>query len=276
MDLNPDEAVAAGWLRGDSRLTGLLDWMSRFSFRRAERIIALDGFMRERIEKKGIAPDRIVVIPPWARDGEVRFDAAGREEFRRAHGLADKFVVMYSGNHSPCHPLDTLLLAAQAMAEEKRFLFLFAGGGSEFVRVKEFAARNRLGNILCLPYQPAEVLSASLSAADLHVVVMGAPFVGIIHPCKIYNILAVAAPVLLIGPQASHAGDILRELNSKACGRAEAGGVEECVTVIRRIAAAGTRGEAELFQGATEKFSAGRLLPGLVALLDAAGPGGSK
>ena len=27
--------------------------------------------------------------------------------------------------------------------------------------------------------------------ADLHAVVMGDPFVGIIHPCKIYNVLAL-------------------------------------------------------------------------------------
>jgi glycosyltransferase involved in cell wall biosynthesis len=276
MDLNPDEAVAAGWLREDSPLTGLLQALSRFSFRRAERIIVLDRFMRERIEKKGIDPQKIEVIAPWARDGEIHFDAAGRGQFRRAHGLEDKFVVMHSGNHSPCHPLDTLLATAKAMAGEERFLFLFAGGGSEFAKVGAFAAENRLNNILCLPYQPAGGLSASLSAADLHVVVMGEPFVGIIHPCKIYNILAVAAPILFIGPQTSHVGEILRGLNSNVCGRVEPGGVDECAAIIRRIAAAGARGEPAAFKSATAEFSAGRLLPGLVALLEGAAPGAAK
>ena len=47
-----------------------------------------------------------------------------------------------------------------------------------------------------------------MSAADLHVVVMGDPFVGIVHPCKIYNIMSIGAPVLYIGPERSHVTDL--------------------------------------------------------------------
>jgi colanic acid biosynthesis glycosyl transferase WcaI len=39
---------------------------------------------------------------------------------------------------------------------------------------------------------------------------MGTPFVGTIHPCKIYNALAVGAPILYLGPEPSHVSDILR------------------------------------------------------------------
>ena len=137
MDLNPDEAIAAGWLHEGSLATRFLHGLSRFSFRRAQKIIALDRFMRERIEAKGIAPEKIAVIPPWAHDEAVRFDPAGRERFRAAHGLTDKFVVMYSGNHSPCHPLDTLLAAARELAAEPRFVFLVVGGGSEWRKIQE-------------------------------------------------------------------------------------------------------------------------------------------
>ena len=118
MDLNPDEAIAAGWLRRDSLAGKILERMSRFSFRSAKKVIALDRFMAERVAAKGISVDRIKVIPPWAHDTHVHFDEAGRERFRAAHGLKDKFVVMYSGNHSPCHPLDTLLDAARRVGAE--------------------------------------------------------------------------------------------------------------------------------------------------------------
>ena len=118
MDFNPDEAIAAGWLRPHSLAARLLEWISRFSLRHASKVIALDRFMRERIVAKGIAPEKVIIIPPWSHDGEVAFDAAGRERFRREHGLDGKFVVMYSGNHSPCHPLDTLLAAAGQLASD--------------------------------------------------------------------------------------------------------------------------------------------------------------
>ena len=83
------------------------------------------------------------------------------------------------------------------------------GGGSEFGKVKERARTSGLRNVLCLPYQPMEQLSGSLSAADLHVVVMGDQFVGIVHPCKIYNVLAVKKTFLYIGPNESHVTDII-------------------------------------------------------------------
>jgi glycosyltransferase involved in cell wall biosynthesis len=208
MDMNPDEAIAAGWLRADSLAAKLLERMSRFSFRRAGSIIALDRFMRDRIVAKDIAPEKVAVIPPWSQDGDVTFDAAGRDAFRAAHQLTDKFVVMYSGNHSPVHPLATVMAAADKLREEKHIVFAFIGGGSEFAKIKKWAEGNP--QVLCLPYQPLNQLSASLSAAEAHLVVMGQVMLGLVHPCKIYNMLAVGAPVIYVGPTPSHVTEILQ------------------------------------------------------------------
>jgi len=220
MDLNPDEAFAAGWLGAGSPAGLMLEWLSRMSLREADRVIALDRFMCSRILKKGVSRSRTVVVPPWSHDVEVRFDHEGRERFRRRHALDGKFVVMYSGNHSLCHPLDTVLEAARMLAQFQKIIFCFIGGGAQF-RCIESAARgtnSRAGDgdcggprIVCLPYQPLRQLSASLSAADLHLVVMGDPFVGIVHPCKIYNILRVGRPVIYVGPRPSPASEVLEQ-----------------------------------------------------------------
>src|SRR5262249_40016417 len=160
-----------------------------YSLRTAERIFVLDRFAKERIAAKGSPDDKLVVIPPWSFDDSIKFDQAGRRTFREAHGISKKFVVMYSGNHSPCHPLDSLLAAADQLQTSSSVVFCFVGGGTEKLKVERFAASRGLKNILSLPYQPLAAISASLSAADLQVVVMGDPFVGIVHPCKLYNIL---------------------------------------------------------------------------------------
>lgn len=273
MDMNPDEAVAAGWLKPGSVPTRALETMSRFSLRQSHRIIALDRYMKERIVAKGIPSDRVVIIPPWAHDEAVHFDAGGRAKFRAAHGLTDKFVVMYSGNHSPVHPLTTLMETARQLAGDPRFVFCFVGGGSEHPKVKKFAADNGLKNILCLPYQPLKKLAGSLSAADLHVAVMGDPFVGTIHPCKIYNILTVGAPVLYIGPEPSHLADILASMNgSPHTARVAHGDVISAAAQVQRIAALGTRGEPELFQRTAAKFSVHTLRPQQVKLVEESFP----
>ena len=269
MDMNPDEAIAAGWLRAGSPPARALEVMSRFSLQQSHRIIALDRFMRDRIVAKGIPSERVAVIAPWAHDEAVHFDAAGRAKFRAAHGLTDKFVVMYSGNHSPVHPLTTLLEAAKQLASNPRYVFCFVGGGSEHPKVKAFAAQHGLKNILCLPYQPLAELAGSLSAADLHVVVMGDPFVGTIHPCKIYNILTVGAPELYLGPEPSHLADILASMGrSPHTARVAHGQPEAAVAEIKRIAALGTRGEPELFRRTAERFSVHTLRPQQVKLLE--------
>ena len=185
MDFNPDQAVAAGWLQADSLAGKLLEWMSRFSLRNASKVVVLDRFMRDRIVDKGILSEKVVVAPLWSHDGEVQFDSNARERFREAHGLSGKFVVMHAGNHSPCHPLDTLVQAAQRLRDDPNVVFCFIGGGSEMARLQQLSALvPRAANVLCLPYQALDQLSGVLSAADLHVVVMGNRFVGIVHPCK--------------------------------------------------------------------------------------------
>jgi len=232
MDLNPDEAIAAGWLNETSLVARLLQAMLRYSLKRSDRTIVLDRFMRDRVLAKGVDVKRVTIIPPWSHDDAVRFSAAGREAFRAQHGLADRFVVMYSGNHSPCHPLDTLLAAAFELRARDKIVFCFIGGGSEQRKVREFALHRSLGNVRCLPYQPLDQLSDSLSAADLHVVVMGDAFVGIVHPCKIYNILSVGAPVAYIGPQPSHVSDLALALTHKQHGDVK--GLTEAIVLASR------------------------------------------
>jgi len=208
MDLNPDEAIAAGWLDEKSVASRVLQQMLSYSLRVAARTVVLDRFMKERVVAKGFDPARITIVPPWSHDDHVEYSAAGREEFRLKHGLTEKFVVMYSGNHSPCHPLDTLVEAARALKDRPEIVFCFIGGGSEQIKVRDLAAQHGLTNVKCLPYQPLNELSSSLSAADLHVVVMGNEFVGIVHPCKVYNIMSIGSPTLYIGPTPSHFTDI--------------------------------------------------------------------
>jgi hypothetical protein len=269
MDLNPDEAVAAGWLAPCSLAAKWLERFSRFSLRQASAVVVLDQFMRKRILDKGIEERKLTIIPPWSHDSEVRFDTEGRGRFRKANCLENKFVVMYSGNHSPCNPLATVLAAAKQLVGHEEIAFCFVGGGAEFSRVKQFAAQEKLPNISCLPYQPLDELAGALSAADLHLVVLGDPFVGIVHPCKVYNILRVGAPLLYIGPKPSHVSEILAQVNGqlpwRRAGHAQADLVAQQILEFKQAGSPPRRnGAAPL----ANQFSAETLLPRLVALLE--------
>ena len=171
---------------------------------------------------------------------------------------------MYSGNHSPCHPLETLLQAVERLAENEDVVFCFVGGGSEFGKVKERARNRGLRNVLCLPYQPIEKLAGSLSAADLHVVVMGDQYVGIVHPCKIYNVLAVKKPFLYIGPNESHVTDIIGRSRAYISTHGDVEGVvANILRAMRNTGLASPRGsEVETL------FSEKRLVPQMISAIE--------
>jgi hypothetical protein len=93
---------------------------------------------------------------------------------------------------------------------------------------------------MSLPFQPRERVGETLSAADVHVVTMGNDLVGIVHPCKIYGALAVGRPILFVGPEMSHAGEILAGAQFGQSVRH--GDVAGAVSAIRSWMAVGEEG----------------------------------
>ncbi len=270
MDLNPDQMVAAGKLRPTSLFVRIFDWMNRVTLRRAKKIVALDQFMAIRLRAKADTGDKIRVMPPWPHNELPPEDdetmnaglAEAGQSFRRQHGLADRFVVMYSGNHAIQNPLDTLLDAAARLQDDPDIVFLFVGGGAGKAGVERRIAAGAT-NLRSLPYQPLETLAESLGAADLHVVSIGPEVVGIVHPCKIYGAMAVGRPVLFFGPRQSHAGEIVEP---RGVGwRVEHGDVEGAIAAIRTAVALPREERLQIGQQAAKTvvahFSRSHLLP---------------
>jgi colanic acid biosynthesis glycosyl transferase WcaI len=205
MDLNPDQMVALKLLPPGHPVVKAFDWLNRRVLARARQVVVLDRFMAQRVLAKLDVRDKLTVLPPWPHEDHVGPVPREDNPFRREHRLDGKFVVMYSGNHGPSNPLTTVLDAAIRLRDDPRFAFVFVGGGIGKAEVDAVAGPT----ILSLPYQPLDRLRYSLSAADVHLVTIGDGVVGIVHPCKVYGAMAVARPILLIGPEQSHVGDLL-------------------------------------------------------------------
>ena len=213
MDLNPDQIIKLGILEDGSPPVRLMNWLNRNILGRAKRVIVLDRFMAERVHHKLDVAEKTAVIPPWPHnDHSAQIDHTGNP-WRKKHVGDGRLVVMYSGNHSLAHPLDTVLQAALRLQDEEDLEFLFIGGGLGKRKIEVLIDRERPRNIRSLQYQPLETLHHSLAAADIHVVSVGNELVGISHPCKIYGAMAAGRPILLLGPSSCPAADILRSHN---------------------------------------------------------------
>ncbi len=279
MDLNPDEAVAAGWLRQGSLMERFLRKALEKSFEQSAAIIALDRFMADRIAAKGMDRRKIHVVAPWAHDKEVKPDPEGSKAFRREHGLTDAFVVMYSGNHAPIHPIQTVVEAAKRLLVNvnvnvnQKTKFVFVGGGTGWEEIRKIKEKQKLTNVICLPYQPLNKVGASLGAADLHVVAMGEAFVGLVHPCKVYNLLSLGLPWVGLGPRDCHLTDLLKEVGKDSGCEVVPGGDSAALARLIQERASRPKADPARLEKVGENYRESVLAPRLARIIEQAGNG---
>jgi glycosyltransferase involved in cell wall biosynthesis len=208
-DLFPEVAAALGvrWAAGPlgRALTGLRDQ----SLRQAVCNVVLDDGMAARLRAAGVG-DNLRVIPNWSDRG-LRPVPHAANPLRRAWGLEHACVVGYSGNLGRAHLAAEIGALVRATADLDALLWLFVGAGAGHAHLRAALDDAAARRVRFRPYQPRPRLSASLSAADLHLVSLAPACEGLIVPSKFYGILAVGRPVLFLGdPEGAIAREIRR------------------------------------------------------------------
>jgi len=212
MDLQPELAIASGMMRKGSFLARITESIGNYIIRNADSVIVLDKYMREHLMKRGRGMDKLHIVPVWPVVEMVYNGNRNENPFRLENKFGERIVVMYSGNHSHIHPMDTLLQVILRFRDDPDFVFVFVGEGVRKKNVTQFAKQHNLSNIIQLPYQPRNNIHNSLGSSDLQVVIMGENQVGYTHPNKIYGAMFIGKPILYIGPNPSHITEILHRV----------------------------------------------------------------
>jgi len=220
-DVFPEVAVALGMSTIPGWVANALRSLRDRSLRRAAVNIVLGERMRDHLLALGIEAKRIRVVPNWADTCQVTPLQTAQSVTRQKLGLGGRFVIGYSGNLGRAHEFDTLLGAARLLREDARFAFLITGAGAKAASLRRAAESESLNNFHFLPFQPPELLSDSLSAADAHLISLLPALEGLIVPSKLYGILAAGRPAVFIGDPDGEVARVIREHN---CGVAVAVG----------------------------------------------------
>jgi len=210
-DMYPDMALGGG-IVGDSGWARLWEKMHRRALRRAERVIVLGDDMRERILRKGVEPDRVVVI----RDGTMIPETLAEQSHPAAQEIRSgyPFVAIHAGNLGFYGAWDTLLQAAKLLERENIGL-VFVGEGANRELLQQ-AARGS-ANVRFLPFRPAEEIPLVMAAGDVHIISVRRGLEGVVVPSKLYSVLAAGRPVLAVAPEES---DVVRIVREARCGLA--------------------------------------------------------
>lgn len=218
-DLYPD-AVEAQRLAGSSHPV-VRAWrvLNRLSFSAASAVITLGPAMAKRAgaylktsPHPSAAPE-IHCLPTWADHRRLYPLPPEQNTWRHELRLADKTVILFTGNLGLSHGLETLAQAADRLPASSNAHFVIIGQGPGLDGLKKAAEHS--GRFTFLPYQPADRFNAALNLGDLAVVSLAEGFEGVSMPSKTYSVMAAGCAVLGISRAPS---DISALIETHQCG----------------------------------------------------------
>lgn len=199
-DMYPEVLAVIGVLREDGLAYRLLDNLTKRLLRSCRRIIALSEGMRARVASKvGRSSANIHVVPNWGDVDAVHPRPRQDNQLLRQLGIADKFVVQYSGNIGRVHGVELLIeVAARMQAAGADTFFLVVGEGSMRKGLEQAAREQKLDNVRILDRQPSDKFADSINACDLALIMLKQGMAGISVPSRLYNLLAAGRPLLVV------------------------------------------------------------------------------
>jgi glycosyltransferase involved in cell wall biosynthesis len=193
-DLWPAFAIEVGVLRNPILVNASL-WLEKFLYRQADRVVVNSPGYIEHVQQKGAR--RVELIPNGA-DPEMFEPEGDGGPFRQAHGLGQRFTVVYAGAHGMSNDLGVVLETASILRNDVHIVFLFLGDGKEKACLVEQAGRMGLTNVIFLPPVPKMEMSQALAAADACIAILKPiSLYKTTFPNKVFDYMAAGRPVIL-------------------------------------------------------------------------------
>ena len=214
MDMYPDAQVASGMLRRGAFIERVLRAITARTLEAADAIIVLGRDMEQLLlerYKGSVSAERIRIVRPWADAGELHFVDKPANPLAAQLGLDGVFTIVHSGNFGIAHDADTIVEAIRLTETDGDLAWVFIGGGRRIDEIASLARDEGWKHVRFLPYQERDALNLSLNLGDAHLVTQLPAFTGVVVPSKLFGILAVGRPVLMVGPASSECARIVSE-----------------------------------------------------------------
>lgn len=267
-DLYPEAMVSAGLIRADGLAAKALLLLDRLACRTASTNVVISPSMAAYVGvTRRVSADRVDVIPNWL-DLSTMHPGNDGSQWRRAVGIGDSdFVALFAGTVGHASGAGVLTEVARLLADTPRIRIVCVGEGPLKQEIEAQERRERLTNLMLLPFQPRDRVAAMHAGADVCLLTT-APGMGVSSvPSKLITYLAMARPVIASVPAES---DVARMIEDERLGwLVRPGNAQSLAGAIRRAAALpvgerramGARArrvaeERHSTQSAVERFSA--------------------
>jgi glycosyltransferase involved in cell wall biosynthesis len=199
-DLWPELPKAMGVIRNPLVLGGmsLLEWIS---YRSADRLIGLSPGIVQGIHKRGVAGERIAMIPNGC---DLELFANVGAAWRPVDVSPDDLLAIYTGTHGIANGLDAVLDAAAELKRRNvtQIKIVLVGDGKLKGELRQRATAEHLDNVFFLDPVGKSQLAGLMAGADLGMQILKnvpAFYYGT-SPNKFFDYLSAGLPVLVNYP----------------------------------------------------------------------------
>ena len=203
-DVYPDVLLAAHVWRQNGIAARSFDFLNRRALSGADSVVVIGRDMQRKLAGRlNGAASRIQFIPNWA-DEDITPGA-------RVEATPRPLVVQYSGNMGVTHGVESLIECAALLEGNSAIQFELIGWGLKLSSVRSEIERRGLRNIRVLPPAARPELSEQLARCDVALILMIKGTGGVSVPCRLYNIMAAARPVVVAADRDSEVASVVRE-----------------------------------------------------------------
>jgi colanic acid biosynthesis glycosyl transferase WcaI len=211
-DSYPEILIAVGTLRKNSFAVALIKFLNRWVYKYASKIIVMGRDMNKMFIQKTAGLDiPIVTIPNWADLETIHPTKRDNNPLLKELGIQDKFVFLYAGNIGHPTDVETIIIAAERLLDEKEIHFLFIGAGVKKKWVEDQVRGRSLVNVTVLDFRPRAEQNIFLNACDVGLIALIKGMWGTAMPSRTYNIMAAGKPILALTDKGSELAQVIDE-----------------------------------------------------------------
>lgn len=210
-DLFPDGPITQGKIK-NRLLISLLRTIEKSVYKHNDAMVAIsDGIKNHLIER--IPNHKVLRMIPNFVDTDIYHPLPKDNPLVEKFGVAGKFVVSYVGNIGNAHDLSPILYCAKELADLD-IVFIIAGSGINKDYYENKAKQQNLNNVRFIGYQKREDTPYINAFSDICLVMLAPHVKGFSFPSKIYTLMGMAKPVIVMCSSDCDAADFIIKNNA--------------------------------------------------------------
>lgn len=210
-DIWPESIAAVGAMK-TRWILRILEWMERWMYRRATRIVTVGDGYKVQLVARGVPAEKIGIVTNGV-DTDLFRPLEPSAEIRRRHGLDKQFICAYVGTIGMASGLDIVLRAADQIkrAGRKDVVFMLVGDGAVLPELRNEAHDMGLDNVIFtgrLGKKEVPLYLATVDACLIHL--RKKDLFRYVLPSKIFEAGGMGRPIIM-GVEGC-AADLVRQM----------------------------------------------------------------